>query len=97
MGAATVGKGQRSTTYTGVRGEQQPKGKGGRRERDLLRGLERQRRYMASAAPGAPTQIRDPTVLTGVKSTNSPNRMQLPPTAPRSRRRDTRNYSPCRK
>ena len=37
MGAATVGKGHRSTTYTGVRGPEMPKGQGRRRERDRQR------------------------------------------------------------
>ena len=30
----------------------------------------------------------------GVKSTNSPDRVEIPPTPPRSRRRDRRTYSP---
>ena len=37
MGAAAVGKGYRSTTYTGVRGPEMPKGKGRRKERDRER------------------------------------------------------------
>ena len=37
MGAAAVGKGHRSTTYTGVRGPEMPKGTGRRRERNLER------------------------------------------------------------
>ena len=43
MGAATVGKCHRSTTYTGVRGPEMPKGKGRRRECNL----ERAQLYMA--------------------------------------------------
>ena len=43
MGAAIVGKGHSSTTYTGVRGPEMPKGKGRRRERNL----ERAQLYMA--------------------------------------------------
>ena len=37
MGTATVGKGHRNTTYTGLRGPEMPKGKGRRRERDRER------------------------------------------------------------
>ena len=104
MGAATVGKGHRNTTYTGVRGPEMPKGKGRRRERDR----ERAQFFMASdrdpmhragytesaAAPGVEPEIRDPAGLMGVKSTNSPDRVEIPPTPPRSRRRDRRTYSP---
>ena len=36
MGTAAVGHGHRATSYTGVRGPEQPKGKGRRRERDRL-------------------------------------------------------------
>ena len=93
MGAATVGKGYRNTTYSGVRGPEAPKGKGRRRERDRGRAqlLARDRDpmrgtgYMESAAPSG---------LMGVKSKNSPDRVEIPPTPPRSRRRDRRSYSP---
>ena len=37
MGAATVGKGHRNTTYTELCGPEMPKGKGRRRERDRER------------------------------------------------------------
>ena len=102
MGAATVGKGDRSTTYTGVRGPEMPKGKGRRRERNL----ERAQLYMArdpmhrtgytgsAAAPGVEPEIRDPAGLMAVKSTNSPDRVEISPTPPMSRRRDRRTYSP---
>ena len=99
MGAAAVGRGHRATTCTGVRGPEQPKGKGRRRERDRLRGQEiarklaRRTAYTASDAPGVLQEDRDPTGLMGVKSTNSPDRVELPPTPPRSRRRDRRSYS----
>ena len=101
MGAAAVGKGHRST-YAGVRGPEMLKGKGRRRERNL----ERAQLYMAqdsmhrtgytgtAAAPGVEPEIRDPAGLMGVKSTNSPARVEIPPTPPRSRRRDRRTYSP---
>ena len=49
---------------------------------------------MESDAPGVDPEDRDPTGLMGVKSTNSPDRVELPPTPPRSRRRDRRSYSP---
>ena len=96
MGAAAVGKGHRNTTYTGMRG------KGRRRERDR----ERAQLYMArdpmhrtgytesAAAPGVEPEIRDPAGLMGVKTTSSPDRVEIPPTPPRSRRRDRRTYSP---
>ena len=87
MGAATAGKGHRSTTYTGVRGPEMPKGKGRRRERDRERAqffMARDRYTESAAAPG----------LMGVKSTNSPDRVEIPPTPPGSRRRDRRTYSP---
>ena len=57
MGAAAVGLGHRAPTCTGVRGPEQPKGKGRRRERDRLRGQElarelaRRTAYTASDAP----------------------------------------------
>ena len=104
MGAATVGKGHRSTTYTGVRGPEMPKGTGRRRERDrepaqvfMARDRDRMHRtgYTESAAaPGVEPEIRDPAGLMGVKSTNSPDRVEIPPTPPSSRRRDRRTYSP---
>ena len=93
VGAATVGPGHRNTTYTGVRGPEAPKGKGRRREHDreraqaLARDPMRRTGYMESAD-------RDPTGLMGAKSTNSPDREEIPPTPPRSRRRDRRSYSP---
>ena len=102
MGAAAVGKGHRNTTYTGLRGPEAPKGKGRRRERDR----ERAQLYMArdpmhrtgytesAAAPGVEPEIRDPAGLMGVKTTSSPDRVEIPPTPPRSRRRDRRTYSP---
>ena len=103
MGAATVGKGHRNTTYTGLRGPEMPKGKGRRRERDRERAqifMARERDPMhrtgyteSAAAPGVEPEIRDPAGLMGVKSTNSPNRVEIPPTPPRSRRRDRRTYS----
>ena len=46
MGAATVGKGHRNTTYTGYRGPEAPKGKGRRRERDCERVLAFQAREL---------------------------------------------------
>ena len=107
MGAATVGKGHRNTTYTGYRGPEAPKGKGRRRERDreraqLFLARERERDpafrpvYTESAsAPGAEEpEVRDPASLMGVKSTNSPDRVEVNQTPPRSRRRDRRVYSP---
>ena len=100
MGAATVGPRRRHTTYTGVRGPEQPQAKGLRRERDRLRAQELERDlmrrtgYTASDAPGVDPEIRDSTGLMGVKSTSSPDRVELPPTPPRSRRRDRRSYSP---
>ena len=88
MGAATVGKGHRNTTYTGLRGPEMPKGKGRRRERDRERAqifMARERDPMhrtgyteSAAAPGVEPEIRDPAGLMGVKS----------------RRRDRRTYSP---
>ena len=102
IGAAAVGKGHRSTTYTGVRGPEMPKGKGRRKERDR----ERAHLFMArdpmhgtgytdsAAAPGVETEIKDPAGLMGVKTTNSPDKVEIPPTPPRSRRRDRRTYSP---
>ena len=77
MGATAIGPVHRATTYTGVRGPEQPKGKGRRRERDRLRGqalaqeLARRTAYTASDAPGDPQEVTDPTGLMGVKSTNS--------------------------
>ena len=104
MGAATVGKGHRNTTYTGLRGPEMPKGKGRGRERDRERAqifMARERDPMhrtgyteSAAAPGVEPEIRDPVGLMGVKSTNSPDRVEIPPTPPRSRRRDRRTYSP---
>ena len=104
MGAATVGKGHRNTTYTGLRGPEMPKGKGRRRERDreraqIFMALERDPMHRtgyteSAAAPGVEPKIRDPAGLMGVKSTNSPDRVEIPPTPPRSRRRDRRTYSP---
>ena len=99
MGAAAVGKGHRNTTYTGMRSPEAPKQKGRRRERDR----ERAQLYMArdpmhrtgytesAAAPGVEPEIRDPASLMGVK--NSPDRVEIPSTPPRSRRRDRRTYS----
>ena len=102
MGAATVGKGHRNTTYTGVRGPEMPKRKGRRRERDrepaqmLARDRDPMRRtgYLESAAPGVDPEVRDRAGLMGVKSTNSPDTVEIPPTPPRSRRRDRRSYPP---
>ena len=104
MGAATVGKGHRNTRYTGLRGPELLKGKGRRRERDRERAqifMARERDPMhrtgyteSAAAPGVKPEIRDPAGLMGVKSTNSPDRVEIPPTPPRSRRRDRRTYSP---
>ena len=104
MGAASLGKGHRSTTYTGVRGPEMPKGEGRRRERDRERAqffMARDRDPMhrtgyteSAAAPGVEPEIRDPMGLMGVKSTNSPDRVEIPPTPPRSRRRDRRTYYP---
>ena len=107
MGAAAVGKGHRNTTYTGYRGPEAPKGKGRRRERDreraqLFLARERDRDpafrpvYTESAsAPGVEEpEVRDPASLMGVKSTNSPDRVEVTQTPPRSRRRDRRVYSP---
>ena len=51
MGAATVGKGQKNTTYTGVRGPEMPKGKG--RQRD------RERAQLFMARERDPTHRRD--------------------------------------
>ena len=92
MGAATV---HRSTTCTGVRGPEMPKTKGRRRERDRERAqffMARDRDPMhrtgyteSAAAPGVEPEIRDPAGLMGVKSTNSPDRVEIPPTPPRSR------------
>ena len=48
----------------------------------------------SAAAPGVEPEVRDPAGLMGVKSTNSPDRVKIPPTPPRSRRRDRRTYSP---
>ena len=105
MGAAAVGKGHRNTTYTGYRGPEAPKGKGRRRERDreraqLFLARERERDpafrpvYTESAsAPGVEEpEVRDPASLMGVKSTNSPDRVEVTQTPPRSRRRDRRVY-----
>ena len=47
---------------------------------------------MESDAPGA-SSVEDLTGLISVKSTTSPERMELPPTPPRSRRRGSRSYS----
>ena len=97
MGAAAVGPGHHATTYTGVRGPEQPQGEGRPRGRDRLRGQEiaaRRTAYTASDAPGVAQEDRDPTGLIRVKSTNSPSRVELPPTPPRSRRRDRTSYSP---
>ena len=47
-----------------------------------------------AAAPGVGPEIRDPAGLMGVKSTNSPDTVEIPPTPPRSRRRDRRAYCP---
>ena len=95
MGAAAVGPGHRATTYTGVRGPEQPKGKGRRRERHRQRGQKplqmRSAVYTEPAAPGVPPQIRDPRGLMGVTSTRSPDRVELPPTPPRSRHSDRRS------
>ena len=77
-----------------------PRGKRRRRERgrlcaqELARDLMRRAGYTASDAPGVDPEIRYPTDLMGVKSTNSPDRVELPPTPPKSRRRDRRSYSP---
>ena len=49
---------------------------------------------MESAAQGVDPEDRDQTGLMGVKPTNSPDRVELPPTPPRSRCRDRRSYSP---
>ena len=102
-GAEGMGaKGPRDTTYTGLRGPEACKGKGRRRERDR----ERAQLFMArdpmhrtgytesAAAPGFEPEIRDPAGLMGVKTANSPDRVEIPPTPPRSRRRDRRTYSP---
>ena len=105
MGAATVGKGHRNTTYTGYRGPEMPKGKGRRRERDRERAqlfMARERDPMhrtgytecAAAPGGVEPEIRDPAGLMGVKTTSSPDRVEIPPTPPRSRSRDRRIYSP---
>ena len=51
MGAATVGPGERNTTYTGVRGPEAPRG----------------RVDDESVAPGVDPEDRDPTGLMGVK------------------------------
>ena len=48
----------------------------------------------SAAAPGVEPEIRDPAGLMGVKTTNSPDRVEIPPTPPRPRRRDRRTYSP---
>ena len=48
----------------------------------------------SAAAPGVEPESRDPAGLMGVKATNSPDRVEIPPTPPRSRRRDRRTYSP---
>ena len=79
MGAATVGKGHRNTTYTGEQGSEAPKGRGRRRlarERDPMR----RTGYMESAAPGVDPEVRDPAGLMGVKSTNSPDTVEIPST-----------------
>ena len=107
MGAAAVGKGHRNTTYTGYRGPEAPKGKGQRRERDreraqlfLARERERDPAFRpvyteSESAPGVDEpEVRDPASLMGVKSTNSPDRVEVTQTPPRSRRRDRRVYSP---
>ena len=78
-----------------------PKGKGLRRERDrehaqifgLARDPMRRTGYMESAAAGVDPEVRDPAGLMGIKSTTSPDRVEIPPTPPRSRRRDRRSYS----
>ena len=81
--------GHRNTTYTGVRGPKQPNNMGRRRERDrqraqeLARDLLRRTGYTASDAQGVDPEVRDPTGLVGVKSTNSPDRVELPPAPPR--------------
>ena len=59
----------------------------------LARGPMRSAGYMESAAPGVEPEVRDPAGLMEVKSTNSPDRVEIPPTPPRSRRRDRRSYS----
>ena len=48
----------------------------------------------ASAPGGEEPEVRDPASLMGVKSANSPDRVELTQTPPRSRRRDRRVYSP---
>ena len=98
-GAGAVGRGHRATTYTGVRGPEQPKGKGRRRERPYAAS-----RSLVNSCAARDIQRpmhqalfeedRDPTGLMGVNSTNSPDRAERPPTPPRSRRRDRRSYSP---
>ena len=49
----------------------------------------------SASAPGVEEpEVRDPAGLMGVKSTNSPDRVEVTQTPPRSRRRDRRVYSP---
>ena len=104
MGAAALGRGHRNTTYTGVRGPVAPKGKGRSRGRDrecaqffMARDRDPMHRtgYTESTvAPGVEPEVRDPAHLMGVKSTNSPDRVEIPPTPPRSRCRDRTIYFP---
>ena len=70
------------------RGPEMPKGKGRRRERDRERaqmfGLARDPMHRtgpteSAAAPGVEPEVRDPAGLMGVKSTNSPDRVEIPP------------------
>ena len=94
MGAATVGPGHRNTTYTGVRGPEQPKGKGRRRARPITCTGTGTRPDAPHGTPGFDPEVRDATGLTGVKSTNSPDIGWSTPNSTRSRRRDRRSYSP---
>ena len=49
----------------------------------------------SASAPGVEEpEVRDPASLMGVKSTNSPDRVEVTQTPPRSGRRDRRVYSP---
>ena len=67
-----------------------PKGKGRRRERDRERAhlfmardpMHRTGYTESAAAPGVEPEIRDPAGLMGVKSTNSPDRVEIPSTPP---------------
>ena len=87
MGAAAVGPGHRATTYTGVRGPELPRVD-----------AERATATADSNCSRCTTRcIQSPLhqmCLMGVKSTNSQDRVELPPTLPRSRRRDRKSYSP---